>query len=78
MPTKAESSNFLDGRGGEVLSYKGKLTQCFLRVYSPQKEGYDSLKIEGAEDIETACRADVSMSFWTYSPSQRKEFLRSH
>lgn len=55
MPTKAESRKVLDGRG-EVLSYQRKPNQFFLRIYNPNKQGYDSLKIEGAEDLETACR----------------------
>lgn len=55
MPAKAESRKVLDGRG-EVLSYKRKPHQFFLRVYNPEKVGYDSLKIEGASDLDTACR----------------------
>ena len=55
MPAKAQSRKVLDGRG-EVLSYKRNPTQFFLRVYNPVKVGYDSLKIDHAHDIETACR----------------------
>ena len=60
MPAKAQSRKVLDGRG-EVLSYKRKPSQFFLRVYNSEKQGYDSLKIEGAEDIETACRAALDV-----------------
>ena len=60
MPTKAESRKVLDG-SGEVLSYKRKPSQFFLRVYNTEKQGYDSVKIEGAEDIETACRAALDV-----------------
>lgn len=72
MPTKAQSRKVLDGRG-EVLSYTRNPEQFYLRVYVPSKEGYSSLRINDASDIETACNKalDVYLSLSTGEKKQR-------
>ena len=44
----------LDGRA-EVIAYSKNPSVFYLRVYRKEKKGYDSERIEGVSDLETAC-----------------------
>jgi integrase len=54
LPKKAESQKVLDGRA-EVCSYTRAPEKFFLRVFIPEKRGYESLRIEGVSTLEEAC-----------------------
>ena len=69
MPTIASKTPVLEGRA-EVVSYTRDAAAFYLRVRVPEKGGYKSRRIDGADTAQKAVEAALDTYLMLGSPAE--------